>query len=69
MEEARFDRVALVDVLHFLMGMAEAQENLVPWLTECRSIMPQIRAALEYLRDKNPTFQVPVDRILGLIEV
>jgi len=69
MEEARFDRVALVDVLHFLMGLAEASENIVPWLTECRSIMPQIRAALGYLREKNPTFQVPVDRILGLIEV
>ncbi len=69
MEEARFDRVALVDGLHFLMGLAEAQENLMPWLTECRSILPQIRVALEYLREKNPTFQTPAGRILSLIEV
>ena len=69
MEEAKFDRVALVDVLHFLMGLADAQENLVHWLTECQSILPQIRVALEYLREKNPTFQVPVERILSLIEV
>ena len=26
MEEARFDRVALVDILHFLMGLADAIE-------------------------------------------
>lgn len=69
MEEARFDRVALVDILHFLMGLADRQENIIPWLTEFRSILPQIRVALEYLREKNPTFQVPVDRILSLIEV
>lgn len=69
MEEAKFDRVTLVDVLHFLMGLADAQENLIPWLKECQSILPQIRVALEYLREKNPTFQVPVDRILSLIEV
>jgi len=69
MDEARFDRVALVDVIHFLMGLAAAQENLNPWLMECRPILPQIRVAIEYLREKNPTFQIPVDRILSLIEV
>ncbi len=69
MEEARFDRVALVDVLHYLMGLAEAKENLNPWLKECRSILPQVRVALEYLRERNPTFQGPVERILSLIEV
>ncbi len=69
MEEARFDRVALVDVLHYLMGLAEAKENLNPWLKECQSILPQVRVALEYLRERNPTFQGPVERILSLIEV
>jgi adenine-specific DNA methylase len=69
MEEAKFDRVALVDALHFLMGLADAQENLIPWLKECQPIIPQIRVAMEYLREKNPTFQVPVERILSLIEV
>jgi adenine-specific DNA methylase len=69
LEEARFDRFALVDVLHYLMGLAEAQENIVPWLKECQPILPQIRAAIAYLREKNPTFQSPADRILSLIEV
>ncbi|MBW6486297.1 MAG: hypothetical protein K0B01_09135, partial [Syntrophobacterales bacterium] len=69
LEEARFDRFALVDVLHYLMGLAEAQENIVPWLKECQPILPQIRAAIAYLREKNPTFQNPADRILSLIEV
>lgn len=69
LEEARFDRFALVDVLHYLMGLAEAQENIVPWLKECQPILPQIRAAIAYLREKNPTFQGPADRILSLIEV
>jgi putative DNA methylase len=51
------------------MGLADALENLTPWLTECRPILPQIRVAMEYLREKNPTFQVPLDRIFSMIEV
>ncbi len=69
LEEARFDRVSLVDTLHFLMGMAEAGENLVPWLKEFRSVFPQVRVALDYLKEKNPTFQRPINKIMSLIEV
>lgn len=69
MEEAKFDRVSLVDVLHFLMGLAETGENLVPWLNEFRSIIPKIRVSLTYLREKNPTFQEPINRILNMVEV
>lgn len=69
MEEARFDRVSLVDTLHFLMGMAEAGENLTPWLHEFRTVFPQVRVALEYLKEKNPTFYSPISKILNLIEV
>lgn len=69
MEEGKFDRVALVDAFHYLMGLAEEGENLVPWLNEFRSVMPNIRAALEYLLDKNPTFQSPIKRVLSIIEV
>lgn len=68
MEEARFDRIALVDVLHFMMGMVEAGDNLQPWLRHFEIVRPQIRVALEYLRGKNPTFQNPINKILGLIE-
>jgi hypothetical protein len=69
LEEERFDKIPLVDVLHYLMGLAEASENLLPWLKEFQSIMPQVRVALSYLREKNPTFQEPINRVLGLIEV
>ena len=69
LEEARFDNVALVDVLHYLMGLAEAGENLVPWLNEFKSIIPNIRVSFEYLLDKNPTFQSPINKVLRIIEV
>ena len=68
-EEARFDNVALVDVLHYLMGLAEAGENLVPWLNEFKPVIPNIRVSFEYLLDKNPTFQSPINKVLSIIEV
>jgi len=69
LEEAKFDNVALFDILHYLMGLAEAGENLVPRLNQVKSIIPNIRASFEYLLDKNPTFQGPVNKILNIIEV
>jgi hypothetical protein len=60
LEEARFDNVALVDVLHYLMGLAEAGENLIPWLNEFKPVISNIRGSFEYLLVKNPTFQVPI---------
>jgi putative DNA methylase len=69
MEEARFDNVALVDVLHYLMGLAEAGESLVPWLNEFKPVIPNIRVSFEYLLDKNPTFQSPITKVLNIIEV
>ena len=58
LEEARFDNVALVDVLHYLMGVAEAGENLVPWLNEFKPVIPNIRVSFEYLLIKIPLFRV-----------
>jgi adenine-specific DNA methylase len=69
MEEGKFDRIALVDALHYLLGLAEASENIVPWLNEFRPIIPQIRVSFEYMREKNPTFREPIDKVLSLIEV
>ncbi|MBC8418194.1 MAG: DUF1156 domain-containing protein, partial [Desulfobacterales bacterium] len=69
LEEAKFDNVALVDVLHYLMGLAEAGENLVTWLNQFKPIIPNIRVSFEYLLDKNPTFQGPVNKVLSIIEV
>jgi putative DNA methylase len=69
MEEEKFDNVALVDVTHYLMGLANASENLVPWINEFRLVIPQVRVALEYLKGRNPTFHDPISKILSLVEV
>lgn len=69
MEEEKFDNISLVDVMHYLMGLAEASENLMPWVTDFKAVIPQIRVGLDYLRQRNPTFVEPINAILGLIEV
>ena len=69
MEEEKFDNVILVDILHYLMGLSNASEDLIPWFKEFGSVMPQLRVSFEYLRKRNPTFQEPIDRILKLIEI
>ncbi|OQZ00347.1 MAG: hypothetical protein B6D35_06810 [Candidatus Brocadia sp. UTAMX2] len=69
MEEERFDNVALVDIIHYLMGLANASENLMLWLNEFKQAIPQVRVALEYLKKRNPTFQIPIQKIVSLIEV
>ena len=69
MEETKFDRIPLVDALHYLMGLAVVSENIVPWLNEFRPIVPQIRVSFEYMREKNPTFREPINKVLSLIEV
>jgi len=67
-EEARFDQIGLVDVVHYLIALAQEGENLSPWLKRFEAIRPQLRAALEYLQDKNPTFLNPVRKIQQLME-
>ncbi len=69
MEEAMFDNVALVDIIHYLMCLASSGEDLIPWLNEFSPVRPQIRVAMEYLRERNPTFQEPINTTLNLIEV
>jgi len=51
------------------MALPNASENLVPWLNDFRPVMPQVRVALEYLKGRNPTFQLPANKILSLVEV
>jgi len=69
MEEERFDRIPLVNVLHHLMNIAASGENLVPWLSRFKPVMPQIRAAMEYAAKRNATFQEPIRKVLNLLEV
>lgn len=69
LEEEKFDNIMLVDILHFLMGLAIESEDLIPWFREFESAKPQVRVALDYLRAKNPTFQEPINKVIDLIEV
>ena len=50
------------------MGLAEAGENVLPWLDRFRGLTPQIRAACEYLRQRNPAFAPLIQKILGLMD-
>jgi adenine-specific DNA methylase len=57
-----------VDCVHLLLGLAETGENLLPWLERFRGLRPQIRAALEYLSHRNPSFEKSAKIILGLMD-
>jgi len=61
-------KVTFIDHVHFLMGLAEAGENVLPWLDRFRGLTPQIRAACEYLRQRNPAFAPLIQKILGLMD-
>lgn len=60
--------IPFVDYVHLLLGLAETGENVLPWLERFRGLRPQIRAALEYLTQRNKNFAEPARKILGLID-
>ncbi len=60
--------VLFVDVLHFLLGLAESGDNLLPWLQKFGGLKPQIRAALEHLMNMNKNFISPAKKVLGLLD-
>ncbi|MFQ5675464.1 MAG: hypothetical protein ACE5G1_06160 [bacterium] len=57
-----------VDYVHFLLGLAEVGENVLPWLERFRGLRPQIRAACEYLMARNKAFESSAKKILGLLD-
>jgi len=61
-------KLIFIDHVHFLMGLVEAGENVLPWLDRFRGLTPQIRAACEYLRQRNPAFAPMIQKILGLMD-
>ena len=58
--------VLFIDYVHFLLGLAATGESVVEWLETFRGRRPEIRAALEYMANKNKAFAEPVQRIIGL---
>jgi putative DNA methylase len=59
---------AFIDYVHFLMGLAEAGEDLRPWMERFRGMTPQIRAACEYMLGRNPTLEPAIRKILGWLD-
>ena len=69
MEQEWFDNIPLVDVIHYLMALAIVGENIAPWLNTFKTVLVPVRVALEYLMQRNPTFQDPIQKVMNLIEV
>ncbi|MEK7206090.1 MAG: hypothetical protein AAB254_11345, partial [candidate division NC10 bacterium] len=61
-------RVYFIDYVHFLMALAEAGENLTPWLDRFRGEYPRLRAACEYLAVRNKGFTATLKKIQDLLE-
>lgn len=69
LEQEWFDNIRLVDVVHYLMALAITGENITPWLRIFNPVIVPVRVALEYLMQRNPTFQEPIQKVVTLIEV
>jgi len=65
----RHSKALLVDKLHFLMGLAEAREDLGPWVSRSSGDLPLLRAAAEYLAKRQEKFAPVLKRVLGRMEV
>lgn len=62
------ENILLVDVLHYLLGLAESGDNLLPWLEKFGGLKPQIRAALEHMMRTNKIFESAAKKVLGLLD-
>jgi len=68
-ESIKNGKAVFADILHLLLGMAEAGENVVPWLERFKSQVPKIRTALEYLEKRNKTLAPHCRKTLDIMEV
>jgi 16S rRNA G966 N2-methylase RsmD len=58
-----------VDRLHLLMGLAEAGDNVLPWLERFRGEAPQIRAACDFVAQRNASFAPALGKVRDLMDV
>jgi putative DNA methylase len=63
-----FYDIPLVDLVHLVIGLAQAGESVVPWLERFAGLRSQLGAALRYVRDIRADWKEPIDRVLALIE-
>lgn len=62
-------RSIFVDRLHLLMGLAEAGENVLPWLERFRGEAPQVRAACDFVAQRNPAFAPTLRKVRELMDI
>jgi 16S rRNA G966 N2-methylase RsmD len=62
-------RSIFVDRLHLLMGLAEAGDNLLPWLERFRGEAPQIRAACDFVAQRNAALAPTLKKVRDLLDV
>jgi ssDNA-binding Zn-finger/Zn-ribbon topoisomerase 1 len=67
-EKAR-GKVLFIDRIHFLIGLSQGGENILPSLERWRGHWPQIRAACEYLAQRQRVFAGPLQKIRDLMDV
>ena len=63
-----FYDIPLVDLVHLVIGLAQAGESVVPWLERFAGLRSQLGAALRYIRDIRADWKEAIDRVLALIE-
>jgi len=60
--------VALVDLVHLLIGLARAGESVAPWLERFSHLRPKTRAALRFAKERRRDWADYIDRVLNLVE-
>ena len=60
--------VALVDLLHVLIALAEAGQPVLPWVERFPNRRAALRAGLRFLRDERVDWAAAIDRVLAVIE-
>jgi hypothetical protein len=63
-----FYDIPLVDLVHLVIGLAQAGESVVPWLERFAGLRSQLAAALRYVRDIRADWKEPIERVLALVE-
>ena len=58
----------LVDLLHALIALADAGEQVLPWLERFPGRQAALRAGLRFLRDERADWSAAIDRVLAIIE-
>lgn len=62
-------RSIFVDRLHLLMGLAEAGDNVLPWLERFRGEAPQLRAACDFVAQRNAAFASTLKKVRDLLDI